>query len=127
MKQFLIYTSIVEAITGILLVVLPVSIVSFLFEIEFNDKVGIILSMIAGAAIFSLSLICWLLRDHDVASLAVQGLLAYNASITVILLYGRFSFGLQGWVLWSIIIFHGVQSLQCLRFLRKKVIVTDSM
>jgi len=126
MKQFLIFTAIVEAITGILLVVAPASIVSFLFGIELSDKAGIIAAMIGGAGIFSMSLICWLLRDQQSASIGIQGLLAYNVSITAVLLYGSFSFGLQGWVLWTIIIFHAVQSLACLHFLRKKVIVTTA-
>ena len=126
MKQFLTYTTIVESITGILLVVVPARIVSILFGIELSDQAGIIVAMIAGAAIFSMSLICWLLRDRDWASIAVQGLLVYNTSLTAILLYGNFSFGLQGWVLWSIIIFHGVQSFACLYFLRKKVMVSTA-
>ncbi len=127
MKLFLKFTAIVEALTGILLVLVPGRVVSVLFGTELTDKTGIILAMLAGVAIFSLSLICWLLAEQDAALAAVQALLVYNVTVTFILLYGKFAFGIQGWVLWLIIIFHGVQSLQSLRFLRKKVYVSDAI
>ncbi len=120
MKFFLTYTSILEAITGIILVLFPVPLVAILFNYPLEQNAMIIVTMIAGSAIFSLAVTCYFLRDSEAGPIAVKGLFAYNSVLTIILLYGKFIFGVENWLYYSILIFHLFQAILCIRLLLKK-------
>ncbi len=62
MKLFIAYTSVIEALTGIGLLLFPVPLISFLFGSPLTGTDGKIVAWIAGAAILSLSLLTWFLR-----------------------------------------------------------------
>jgi hypothetical protein len=119
-KVFLTYTSIIEALTGIALIAFPTRVVLLLFESPLNGTGGIILTMIAGAAIFSLALGCWLLRESAAAPTMVKVLLCYNFVLTAIVLYGACCYKLKGPGLWLIAWFHFIQIPKSIKLIQKK-------
>ena len=119
MKTFLTYTSIVEALTGLALMIVPSRTVLLLLEADLSGPLETILAMIGGAGIFSLSLACWLARPNAAASVAVKALLFYNFSVTVILLYGALGLGFKGPALWFVIIFHLFQTIMSIVVIQK--------
>jgi hypothetical protein len=120
MKKFLTYTAIIEALTGIGLLVIPSKVVSILLESELDGSLEIILSMVAGAAIFSLALGCWFSRVQPAALTMVRAMLFYNFAVATILLYGALGLGFKGPALWLVIIFHYFQTVICILYIKKK-------
>ena len=120
MKYFFTYSAIVEALTGLGLLIVPSKVVLILLDTELNGPLEIILSMVAGAAIFSLALICWFSRLQTVPLIAVRGMLFYNFAVAFILLYGARGLGFKGFVLWLAIIFHFIQTGICVLFINKR-------
>jgi hypothetical protein len=106
MKSFLTYTAIIEALTGLGLIIVPSKVVLLLLETEINGSLEIILSMVAGAAIFSLALACWFFRLQSGAAIAIRAMLYYNFSLASILLYGALRLGFRGSVLRLVIFYH---------------------
>ena len=121
MKSFLTYSAIIEALTGLGLLIVPSKVVLILLESELNGPLEIILSMVAGAAIFSLALICWFSRLQTAPLTAVRGMLFYNFAVASILLYGVWGLGFKGFALWLVIIFHFVQTVICILFINKRM------
>jgi hypothetical protein len=108
MKKFLTLTSVLEGLTALALIGFPNKIVLFLLGQPTNGTGGMITAMLAGAAILSLAVICWLLRNISDTQKLIKGLLFYNCAIITIALYGVFSYGLTGLVLWMMILSHAL-------------------
>ena len=81
MKIFLTLTFLFEVIIGIALIIVPKIVISLLFEVNLEGSGAIIISMIAGGAILSLSLLCWLMKDV-LAFQLVKTLLFYMTFIS---------------------------------------------
>ena len=122
LKMFLTYTSFIEALTGIFLMVRPSRFVALLFNVNIEGG-GIILTMIAGAAIFSLSTVVWLTRYNVLSTQIVTMLIIYNLLLTAIVVFGAFSYLFRGGGLWLVILFHTIQSVICAVFLMKNITV----
>jgi len=120
MKSFLTYTAVIEALTGLGLIVIPYRVVLLLFEKELNGPLEIIVSMVGGAAIFSLALGCWFSRLQMGALIILRTMLFYNFAVASILLYSILGLGFSGFVLWFVIIFHFFQSVICFIYLNRK-------
>jgi hypothetical protein len=106
MKKFLMLTAISEGLIGIALIGIPNIIVLFLLGKPANGTGGVITAMIAGAAILSLAVICWLLRESANQRKLVKGMLFYNCLILSIAIYGVLFHGLTGPGLWLILFSH---------------------
>jgi hypothetical protein len=78
MKNFLTYTAIIEAITGLGLMIIPSTIARILLNSELEGPVATLLAMVGGAAIFSLAMGAWFNRSDIHLRLAVKMLLFYN-------------------------------------------------
>jgi hypothetical protein len=120
MKSYLTYSSIIEALTGLGLLIAPSKVVLLLLETELSGSLEIILAMIAGAAIFSLALTCWLSRADAAAPVAIKTLLFYNFAVAAILLYGAVGLGFKSPALWLVIIFHFLQTVVGILIINKK-------
>jgi hypothetical protein len=120
MKSFLTYTAIIEALTGLGLLIIPSKVVLILLESELNGSLEIILSMVAGAAIFSLALNCWFSRMQQAALTMVRAMLFYNFVVATIFLYAVLGLGFKGPALWLVIIFHFFQTVICLLYIYKR-------
>jgi hypothetical protein len=121
MRILLIVTAVLEAITGIALVASPSLPVSFLIGSPLDTPVGLVIGRLAGAALLTLGLGCWLARN-DQASRAAHGLVAamlfYNIAATTLLAYARLTLELSGIGLWPAIVLHAGLALWCIASLQ---------
>jgi hypothetical protein len=81
-------TAILEAITGILLLVAPAFVVNLLLGAEISTQTDLTITRIAGSAILSLGIACWLARNDENTSAAkalTGGMLVYNFMVFVAL------------------------------------------
>ncbi|HSL70983.1 MAG TPA: hypothetical protein VK864_12125 [Longimicrobiales bacterium] len=123
MKILLIVTSVVEAATGLALVLSPSVPVSLLLGASLDTPAAVIVARIAGAALLSLAVACCLARN-DEHSRATTGLIAalllYNAAAVAILVHAGTGLGLSGIGLWPTVVLHAGLAVWCIVCLRTK-------
>jgi hypothetical protein len=119
-KTFLIYSAIIEALTGIGLIFAPSLVASILLKTVLSSSLEKLLALVAGAAISSVALGAWISRNTVDSSVIIKSLFLYNSVITIILLYSIFSLGFGGFILWAVILFHFIQSILSMVILNKK-------
>ena len=119
-KTFLTFTAIVEGFTGLALMCFPSRVVMLLLSSPLVGPASVIASIIAGAAIFSLAIICWLLKENRDALPLIIMLTFYNLSVTFIFLLGVFAYGFNGAVLWLVAGFHLFQAVRGIIIFQKK-------
>lgn len=123
MKNILTVTSIIESAAAVVLLLFPSLFTSLLFGVTLDAPVAVIVARVAGAAIFSLAVACWLVRN-DVNKTSAKGLviamLFYNTFITLILIYAALFISLSGFGLWPVIVTHTTMSVWCIINLLKK-------
>jgi hypothetical protein len=122
MKSLLKLTALIEAATGLGLVVVPAVVVRILLGGELQGA-GIPLGRVAGMALVALGIACWL-ASFDTQSCAARGIvsamLLYNLGVAFILC----AVGLQsqpiGIALWPAVILHLVMAIWCVACLLRK-------
>ncbi len=123
MKALLIVTAVLEAGTGLALVASPALPARLLFGTALDTPTATVIARIAGAALLSLGVACWLAR-HDVASRAATGLTAamllYNVAVAALLAHAGSVSGLSGAGLWPGVILHVSLAMWCILCLRTK-------
>jgi hypothetical protein len=82
---------------------------------------AVVVARVAGAALLSLALACWLVRAAG-ASLAgravIAALLLYNVGVAAILIHAVFGSGLSGAGTWPAILLHTAVATWCVACLR---------
>ena len=111
MKTFLTYTAIAELLTGIVFIFLPAFGVRLLFATELSGALAILLSMMVGTAILTIGWTSWMVRRIAAPFIEIKMLVLYNATVSLILLYGKLKLELGGIFLWSVILFHLTQTV----------------
>ena len=119
-KNLLTVTAALEALTGVALATssaVPV----LLLGAPLDTAPGLIIGRVAGAALVSLGVACWLSR-HDTGTSAVRGLVAavlvYNVLAAVVLAHAGLGEGLWGVGLWPAVAIHvalAIWSAACVR------------
>ena len=100
----------IEAIIGVALMIRPQAVASLLLGAEL-DGAGIAVARVAGIALLSLAVVCWMSRlDADMTA-ALTAMLTYNVLVTAFLMYLGFGGELVGILLWPVIVLHAVLSL----------------
>ncbi len=97
MKNVLIFAAIVEAATGLALLIIP-SLVGQLLLGEQPAGVAIPLARVTGIALIALAAACW-------PGPPLAGMLIYGALVTMYLAYLGFA-GLTGVLLWPAVVLH---------------------
>ncbi len=121
MKKLLTITAILEALTGIALVIAPIHVVQLLLSSPLSENGGIIIAMIGGAAILSLAFTCWIFRNNTHSMGIVNLLLFYNSAVLAIATYGMINYSLSAFGLWVVVGFHSMMSTWCIVVLAKQL------
>ncbi len=120
-KLLLIVTAVVELATGAALLTAPSLTAELMLGAGLGSPVAVMMGRVAGAALVSIGLSCWLESDragHDSRQGLVIGLLAYNISIPALLAYAAFVENVSGIAFWPGIGLHSVLSIWCVASIR---------
>jgi hypothetical protein len=101
MKRLLAFTAIIEAATGLALIIVPSLVGWLLFGAEFTG-VAIPAARVTGIALLALGVGCW------PRSTAFCGMLTYSALVTLYLLYLAIRGEWVGPLLWPVVALHGI-------------------
>jgi hypothetical protein len=117
MKLLLILSAIFEMITGLALVIVPTLPMTFLLGVSLQEPGGILLGRIAGLALISLALACWLSRkDAHGGRIMTRSMMVYNIGTTVVLAYAGLGENLSGVGLWPAALLHVGLAFWCLKY-----------
>lgn len=100
----------IEAVTGLVLIISPQSVGSLLLGADLAAA-GSAVGRVAGIALLSLGLVCWISRQVANKNAVVAGMLTYNLLVTAYLMYLGFGGNLVGSLLWPAIAIHAVLTL----------------
>ena len=100
----------IEAATGVALIIVPRAVAGLLLGAELAG-VGIAVARVAGIALFSLGLLCWMSRQGANNTAVLTAMLAYNLLVTAYLMYLGFDGNLVGSLLWPAVGVHAVLTL----------------
>jgi hypothetical protein len=115
-KALLVLTALLELATGAALVATPAVPISLLLGTSLDAPGGSAVARVAGAALLSLGIACWLAR-HDGASrpgrALICAILFYDVAVATVLAHADLVTGLQGIALWPAVGTHTVLAIWC--------------
>jgi hypothetical protein len=123
MRTLLIVTALLEATTGFALAVSPSRLVSLLLGSPLDTRPGSVVVRLAGTALLTLGLVCWLARNDQQSRVTVgpvAAMLFYNIAAAILLAYARLGLGLSGIGLWPAVVLHAALALWCIACLRTR-------
>jgi hypothetical protein len=122
MSRLLKLTALIEAATGLGLIAAPSVVVRLLLGSPLETSAAVTLGRVAGAALLSLGIACWLART-DTPSRAARGLVAamlfYNVAVAALLAFVGLASGLRGLMLWPAVTLHAMMAVWCVACLRR--------
>jgi hypothetical protein len=122
MKELLIVSAWLEALTGVALMVSPALPVLLLVGAALDTMGGLLVARVAGAALLALGLGCWLARN-DARSQAARGLvgamLLYNVAALSVLVHAGLGLKLSAVGLWPAVLLHLALAVWCIACLRQ--------
>jgi hypothetical protein len=112
----LIVTAVGEAVTGLLLLVLPSVLLALLLGVEQVSQETNFTARILGIALLAIGVACWLARN-DGGGPALLGLLTgvliYDGGAAALLAYAGLAWGMVGLALWPVVVLHGALAMWC--------------
>jgi hypothetical protein len=121
MKSLLTVTAVAEGVTGLALAIVPSLLVSLLLGTSVTDSSAILIGRLAGAALISIAIACWLSRSDTQSSVMVKVMLGYNIFSVSLLVYAGLVEKISGPGLWPAVLLHAGLLVWCLSSLRKRV------
>jgi hypothetical protein len=127
MKLLLLLAAVMEAGTGLTLLLIPTVTVSMLLGAPLDTSTGLVAGRIAGAALVALAIACWQARNGDRGSPAtgvIEAMSFYNFAAAMVLVYAGIRLELRSALLWPVIVLHfclGVWCVSHLWFTRRKL------
>ncbi|HTG15548.1 MAG TPA: hypothetical protein VK747_09800 [Blastocatellia bacterium] len=122
-KPLFIATAVIEAGTGLALLVSPALLASILIGAPFDTPADSVVGRVGGSALLALGVACWLARD-DGQSRAGRGVVAamllYNFAAVVVLAYAGIGLRLSGVGLWPAVVLHATMAVWCLACVIRK-------
>jgi hypothetical protein len=97
----------IEAVTGLVLIVAPHVLIRLLFGVDVTGA-AIAIGRVAGIALLSLGVGCWMGRHKDGISSAPTAMLVYNLLVTMYLISLGIGGELVGILLWPAIALHAL-------------------
>jgi hypothetical protein len=122
MKTLLTFTAWIEFGTGLVMVTFPSLLISLLLGSPINTPVEYALARVAGVAILSLAVACWLARYDGKSSVTVglvSAMVIYNIAIVLVLVYAALGLALSCFGLWLVVLLHTAMAIWCIRGLFK--------
>jgi len=120
-RTLLIVTALLEATAGFALAASPSLVSSLLLGSPLDTPSGSVVGRLAGIALLTLGLVCWLARNDQpnrVSAGPASAMLFYNIAVAALLVYARLSLGLSGIGLWPTVVLHAALALWCIACLR---------
>jgi hypothetical protein len=130
MKPLLVMTAVIEAGAGVALLCCPSTMVKLLLGSPLDTSAAVTLGRVAGAALLTLVIACWLARGdgQSHAGIAlVAAMLFYNAAVVVILALAGIYSGACGVALWPAVVLHAGLAVWCIACLRGKWVRVDAV
>jgi len=119
----LIVTALVEAGTGLFLLVCPSIPLALLLGAERPSLEASFLARIAGAALLAIGVACWLARNDQGGSALLSllaGVLIYDVAAAALLTYAGLVLSMVGLALWPAVVLHAALAIWCvMTFWRK--------
>jgi hypothetical protein len=100
----------IEGATGLALIIFPQAVASLLLGAVLAAA-GIAVARVAGIALLSIGLVCWMSRQDANKTAALATMLNYNLLVTAYLMYLGLGGVLVGMLLWPAIAIHAVLTL----------------
>ena len=119
-KLFLSVTALVEATTGLCLLILPAVLFAVLLGLDPATADAIFVGRLAGAALLAIGVASWMARidGRTPAQLGLlTGILVYNAAATLLLAYAGAILKMVGILLWPAVVLHAILAVWCFRCL----------
>jgi hypothetical protein len=120
-KLFLSVTAVVEAATGLCLLILPAVLFAVLLGLDHATVDTTFVGHLAGAALLAIGIASWMART-DTRSAAqlglLTGILIYNVAATLLLAYAGAVLKMVGVLLWPAVVLHAILAVWCFRCLR---------
>lgn len=116
MKKLLVITAVIEAGTGLGLLVVPSMVAQVLLGGTLDAPAAVTVARVAGAALLAAGVACWLARDNGRA--LVMAMLFYNVAAVAVLAHAALGLELSGIGLWPAIGLHIVLAGWCAAALR---------
>lgn len=115
LKRLLIATAMMETLAGVGLMSAPVTIARLLLGAEI-DAPGIVVARVAGAALFTIGILCWIASSNRTGSAPslLSALLFYNIAVITALLHAHLSLHLSGIGLWPLVSVHVALAVWCI-------------
>jgi len=120
MKTVLTTMAIVETLAGVFLLAAPSFFASLLLGPIPLDSTTIAIARIPGAALITLGIICWSVRQSELATPVLRAMLFYNTAIMVVMLHAKFGLDVHGTGLVPAAVLHFAISVWCIFALMKK-------
>jgi hypothetical protein len=95
----------IEAVTGLVMILFPHVLIRLLFDADVVG-VGIVIGRVAGIALISLGLGCWMGRQEASGGWALSAMFIYNALVTIYLALVGFGSEFVGMLLWPAAALH---------------------
>lgn len=121
MKSILTITALIEGVTGLALAIMPSLVVTILLGTSATDVSAILIARLAGAALITIAIACWLSRSNSQSAVIVKAMLGYNVFSIVLLAYAVLGEGISGPGLWPAILLHVGLLIWCLSSLARRV------
>ena len=121
MRTLLIVTAVIEAGTGLALAMSPSAPVAMLLGSSLDTPTGLVVGRVAGAALLSLGIACWLARNDEQSRAAtglIVAMLLYNVATVLVLAFAGLGWRLLGVGLWPAVVLHALMAVWCLACLR---------
>ena len=113
MKMALVFAAVIEAATGMALLMVPSLVGQLLFGVELTGM-AITVARVTGIALIALGVACW-------PGTPLVGMLTYSATVTLYLAYVGIVGGLTGLLLWPAVVVHAILTALLARDLSEAV------
>jgi ABC-type transport system involved in cytochrome c biogenesis permease component len=118
-KLLLTATALIELATGLALLIVPSLVAELLLGAKLDSPQAIMVGRVAGAALLSIGVNCWLAKGFEGSRKElILGLLVYNFSVPVLIAYGALAENMRGIALWPAFGVHAVLAIWCVACIR---------